>query len=63
MVPAVLSDYEFDKYLNTLFEEQQDNTKLILHIADACPPIAPFERIEKIAKLANQTLVNTAYKI
>jgi hypothetical protein len=47
-----MSDYEFEKYANSLFEKLGRADHMILSFADTTPPGAKFERIKKIASLA-----------
>lgn len=56
MTDQTINDYDFDKYLDELFCKYSDNNKIILHIADACPPAADINRIKKIADMSNQSL-------
>lgn len=49
-----MSDAEFERYLDSLLEQIGDGRRIILSIADTTPPWAKFERIEHIAKMANQ---------
>jgi hypothetical protein len=50
----ILSDREFDAYMDDLFTQIGDGRRLILSIADTTPPAASFDRIEHIAKMCRQ---------
>ncbi len=52
-----MSDAEFEKYMDELLQQVGDGRRLILSIADTTPPGAKFERIEHIARLANNFTV------
>jgi cell division protein FtsL len=54
MVESSMNDYEFDKYINELFESIGAGDHIILSIADTVPPLAKFDRILKIAKMAEK---------
>ena len=47
-----MSDYEFEKYINGLFEDIGCGDHLILSFADTTPPDARLDRIKKVAGLA-----------
>jgi hypothetical protein len=47
-----MNDYEFEKYASSLFEKLGNAEHIILSFADTTPPGAKFERIKKIASLA-----------
>ncbi|MDR3592116.1 MAG: uroporphyrinogen decarboxylase family protein [Negativicutes bacterium] len=50
-----MSDYEFDVFINDLFENQIGRgDHLILSIADTAPPAMKFSRLERIAKMARE---------
>lgn len=49
-----MSDYEFDAYLDDLFQQMGAGDHLILSIADTAPPEMKFSRLERIAKLAKE---------
>ncbi len=49
-----MSEYEFEKYLNNTLESVGKADHLILSLADTTPPLAKFERIEKIIKLCKE---------
>lgn len=59
-IPAVsvldksMNDYQFEEYINNLFEDISKGDHLILSISDAIPPDANFSRIKQIAKLAKE---------
>lgn len=55
-VKDIFSEYNFDKYMNDMMQELSDNgaRHLILHVADALPPVADWKRVEKIAKIAKE---------
>ena len=52
ILEEAMSDYEFDKFMNEFFIQIENGDHLILSFADAVPPGAKFERIEKVAKIA-----------
>ena len=45
-----MTDYEFDKYIDTTMESVGSGDHLIFSIADTTPPGAKFDRIKRIAK-------------
>jgi len=47
-----MSDYEFNAHVDKVFSELGSGDHLILGIADTTPPGAVFDRLKKIAKLA-----------
>lgn len=47
-----MSNYEFDKFLDGFFKNLGKGDHIILSFADTTPPDAKIERIEKVAKLA-----------
>jgi len=49
-----MSDYEFDAFINDLFEQIGCGDHLILSIADTAPPDMKFSRLERIAKMAKE---------
>ncbi|HWR43390.1 hypothetical protein [Sporomusa sp.] len=49
-----MSDYEFARYLDDLFQQIGKGDHLILSIADTAPPDMKFSRLERIAKLAKE---------
>jgi len=51
-----MTDYDFEKYLDTLLTEIQSDggRNVILAIADTTPPDADFERVKRIARLSRQ---------
>lgn len=49
-----MNDYEFEKYIDKLFENIGKGDHLILSIADTLPPDANFSRIVQITKLAKE---------
>lgn len=54
MLENSMSDYEFEKYMNDLFENIGKGDHLILSIADTAPPEMKFSRIEYIVKLVKE---------
>lgn len=49
-----MSDREFYRYIDSVFEKLGDGKRVILNIADTTPPDAKFERIQHIARLARE---------
>ena len=49
-----MSDYEFESYLDDLFDQIGAGDHLILSIADTAPPDMKFSRLERIAKRAKE---------
>ncbi len=49
-----MTDYEFNVYLDDLFNQLGKGDHLILSIADTAPPEMKFSRLERIAKLAKE---------
>jgi hypothetical protein len=47
-----MSDREFDRFMDRFFRELGDGSNLILSFADTTPPAARFDRIEKVARMA-----------
>lgn len=47
-----MSDYEFEKYIDSILEDIGDGGYIILSFADTTPPDADFKRIIKVAELA-----------
>lgn len=49
-----MSDYEFEKYIDSILEDIGDGDHIILSFADTTPPDADFKRIVKVAELAGK---------
>jgi len=47
-----MSDYEFEKYIDSILEDIGDGSHIVLSFADTTPPDADFKRIVKVAELA-----------
>jgi len=47
-----MSDYEFEKYIDSILEDIGNGDHIILSFADTTPPDADFKRIVKVAELA-----------
>ncbi len=45
-----MSDYEFEKYVDTVLTDIGDGRKIVLSVADSTPPGAKWERIEYLNK-------------
>ena len=58
VLPELMNDCEFERYFDDLLTQIGNGRRLVLSIADTTPPGAKFERIEHIAKLANQFKVS-----
>ena len=49
-----MSDYEFEKYIDSILEDIGAGDHIILSFADTTPPDADFKRIVKVAELARK---------
>jgi len=49
-----MSDYEFEKYIDSIFKNIGDGSHIILSFADTTPPDADFKRIVKVAELTRK---------
>ena len=49
-----MSDYEFEKYIDSILENIGDGGHIILSFADTTPPDADFKRIMKVAELVRK---------
>ncbi len=54
MLENSMNDYEFDSFINDLFEQLGRGDHLILSIADTAPPEMKFARLERIIKMARE---------
>lgn len=50
MLEEIMSDNDFDKYLDYVFSSLGNGDRIIFSIADTTPPAAKWERIVKVAK-------------
>ncbi|WP_425058542.1 hypothetical protein SCACP_32000 [Sporomusa carbonis] len=49
-----MTDYEFEAYMDDLFDSIGKGDHLILSIADTAPPEMKFSRLERVAKMAKE---------
>lgn len=54
LLDETMTDAEFYKYIDTLFEQIGTGERVIMAIADTTPPAAKFNRIEHIAKVCKE---------